>query len=151
MFYNGVASDSEYSNVKHTYEWQSSWWLVMVVEVRSCYSLKLLVSRTRPSYAKERGSGESCISAVLQWNVWRVHMVIGYLARRCHVAIQCSGLLCRLFTMQDQCFGCSCDTSGLWYRRLLHRLSAFRYAWHDIVLQILPDESSVYQIQLWSP
>ena len=67
------------------------------------------------------------------------------------MAIRCSGLLSGLLTMQDQCFGCSCDISGLRYRRLLHGSSAVRSAWHDIVLQTLPDESSVYQIQLSDP
>lgn len=55
--------------------------------------------------------------------------------------------------MQDRCFGCSCDTSVLRYRRLLNKSAEVRSAWHDIVLKSLPEESSGYgyQIQLPDP
>ena len=46
--------------------------------------------------------------------------------------------------MQDKCFGCSCETSGLHSRRLLTHI---RSAWHDTVIKSLPEESSGYQIE----
>ena len=51
-------------------------------------------------------------------------------------------------TMQDKCLGCSCETSGFRSRRLLTHV---RSAWHDILIESLPEESTGYQIDCTDP